>query len=122
MIWLLRSRFHGVVSGMYLLLTVRGRKSGRLYATPVQYAQQGETLYIITSEGYTWWKNLRGGAEVEVLLRGKTYRAQAITSTDPKTIASLISKIYPRLDAQHWAGSGPGKVAITLTLADTAQQ
>lgn len=51
--WLLRSPFHGAVSRMYLLITFTGRKSGKTYTTPVQYAQDGNTLYIITSEGYT---------------------------------------------------------------------
>jgi hypothetical protein len=65
--WLLRSPFHGVVSRMYMLITFTGRKSRTIYTTPVQYAQNDNTLYIITSEGYTWWKNLHGGAVEQVL-------------------------------------------------------
>jgi hypothetical protein len=47
--WLLRSPLHGLVSKVYLLLSVTGRKSGKVYVVPVQYAQQGDTLLILTS-------------------------------------------------------------------------
>ncbi len=114
--WLLRSPFHVVVSRMYLLISFTGRKSGRAYATPVQYAQQGETLYIITSEGYTWWKNLRGGAEVLVHLRGKTYSGHAESSADPQIMSALVSKIYPRLNREQCTRFESGKVAIRVAL------
>ena len=114
--WLLRSPFHVVVSRMYLLITFTGRKSGRVFATPVQYSQQGEILYIITSEGYTWWKNLRGGADVLVHLRGKTYPGHAETSMDPQMMSALFPKIYTRLSSEQRTRFESGKVAITVTL------
>lgn len=116
--WLLRSPLHGVVSRMYLLITFTGRKSGAIYTTPVQYAQDGDMLTIITREGYTWGKNLRGGADVHIHLRGKTYPAHADTLTDPETINSLLAKIYPGLSAERRERFAPGKVAIILQLRD----
>ncbi|MCS6835694.1 MAG: nitroreductase family deazaflavin-dependent oxidoreductase [Anaerolineae bacterium] len=120
--WLLRSPFHSVVSRIYLLITFTGRKSGKTYTTPVQYAQDGATLYIITSEGYTWWKNLRGGAQVQIHLRGTTYHAQADTSTDPQTISALLTRIYPDLSAEGRERFAPGKVAITVQLQSEEAQ
>jgi deazaflavin-dependent oxidoreductase (nitroreductase family) len=114
--WLLRSPFHFIVSRMYLLITFTGRKSGVLYTTPVQYSQQGEQLAIITSEGYTWWKNLRGGTEVQVHLRGKSYPAHADISTDPPIISALLQNLYPVLSSEQRTRFGVGKVAITVTL------
>jgi deazaflavin-dependent oxidoreductase (nitroreductase family) len=114
--WLLRSPFHFVVSRVYLLITFTGRKSGVVYATPVQYSQQGEMLYIITSEGYTWWKNLHGGAEVQVYMRGKSYPGHAEISTDPPMISTLLQKIYPGLSSEQRTRFVEGKVAITVAL------
>lgn len=114
--WLLRSPLHGVVSGRYVLLTFTGRKSGKIYMTPVQYIQAGEELYIITSEGYTWWKNLRGGAEVMLHLRGKDYPGHAITSTDPQVLSAHVQIMVPRFSAEKHAQFLPGKVAITIRL------
>ncbi len=116
--WLLRSSLHGLVSRMYLLITFTGRKSGATYTTPVQYAQDGDTLYIITSEGYTWWKNLRGGADVRIHLRGQAYPARAEISTDPKRIQALVTRLYPGLSAERAALFAPGKVAIMVELRE----
>ncbi len=117
--WLLRSPLHFIVSRMYMLLKVTGRKSGTVYSTPVQYAQHGSTLHIITSEGYVWWKNLRGGADVQMVLRGKPCSGRAEAFTDAATIDAQIQKVYPGLSAARRAKFVPGKVALTITLNST---
>ncbi len=114
--WLLRSPFHFIFSRMYLLLTFTGRKSGKIYTTPVQYTQDGDTLYIITSAGYTWWKNLRGGADVALRLRGQTVTGRAETADDPSRVSAFIEKVYPSLSAERRERFAPGKVAITVRL------
>ena len=119
--WLLRSPFHFIISKIYLLITFSGRKSGKIYTTPVQYAQQGNTLYIITSEGYTWWKNLRDGTEVQLHLRGKTCHGHAEISTDPQIISTLLQKIYPGLTSEQHTRFIVSKVAITITLRQESE-
>lgn len=37
-IWVLRSPFHGLMSGSTMLLSYKGRKSGRTYVTLINYA------------------------------------------------------------------------------------
>jgi hypothetical protein len=71
---ILRSPLHGMMSTALLLLTYRGRKSGREYSLPVQYAQDGKRIYIVPGapKQKTWWCNLSGGLPVHVTLRGKT--------------------------------------------------
>lgn len=114
--WLLRSPVHGFVSGMFMLMTVTGRKSGKQYLIPVQYAQDDSTLYIITSEGYTWWKNLRDGAEVTVLLRGETHTGRAAAHTEHVAIREAIEHLYPKLSAAQKDAFVDGKVAIRVLL------
>ena len=117
MIWLLRSPFHVLVSRIYMLITFTGHTSGRVYTTPVQYVQQGEVLSIITRASYTWWKNLRGGVDVHVHVRGSTYPAHAATSTDPQLINTLLQTIYPGLSSAQRTRFVSGKVAITVTVS-----
>lgn len=116
--WLLRAPFHIFVSKMYMLITFTGRKSGTVYTTPVQYARQNNDIYVLTSEGYTWWKNLRGGTEVELLIRRHGYRGYATTSTDPQDIRNIVRKIYPKLSDARTETFIQGKVAIQITLKD----
>ncbi len=77
---ILRSPLGSVWGAAPLLITYRGRKSGQEYTLPVQYAPDGNTLYIIVGmpEQKTWWRNLRGGAPVQVTLRGKTRPGYAL--------------------------------------------
>ena len=76
----LRSPLHGLFSASMLLLTYHGRKSGREYTLPAQYAQEEGRLYVISGspEKKTWWRNLQGGAPVRVTLRGRTLAGNGI--------------------------------------------
>jgi deazaflavin-dependent oxidoreductase (nitroreductase family) len=68
-----------MMSAAVLLITYRGKKSGKAYTLPVNYVQVGKTIYIIPGmpEQKTWWRNLRGGADVTLLLNGKSVRGLA---------------------------------------------
>lgn len=74
---ILRSPLHGMVSRSILLITFSGRRSGRSYTTPVSYSQADGKVYIFTHA--EWWKNLRGGAPVQLRIRGKDYQGLAET-------------------------------------------
>jgi deazaflavin-dependent oxidoreductase (nitroreductase family) len=65
----LRSPAHGMVSKTVLLITFTGRKSGKIYTTPVDYSQDGDQVTIFTHA--EWWKNLRNGAPVRLRIRGR---------------------------------------------------
>ena len=76
---ILRSPLHGLMGGSLLLIAYRGRKSGKDYTLPVQYARDGDAIYIVPGmpEKKTWWRSLRGGAPVRLLLEGKTLAGNA---------------------------------------------
>lgn len=92
---LLKSPLHGIVSRKLLVLTFTGRKSGTQYTLPVGYAREGDTV-LIGAAG-PWWKNLRGGARVTVLLRGHEQTGSAEAVTDQAEMAPL----YHTLLAQN---------------------
>ena len=43
-IWLLKSSLHGMISKGVMLVTVTGRKSGKVISTPTNYLREGNTL------------------------------------------------------------------------------
>jgi len=90
---ILRSPLHGLFSAALLLITYRGRKSGKEYTLPVQYAQSGNTIYIVPGfpEKKTWWRNLKGGKPVQITLRGKTLSANGLL-LDQESDAEAIFK------------------------------
>ncbi len=102
---ILRSPFHRLMSAATLLITVRGRRTGRAYTLPVQYVQTGDFVYILPGapERKTWWRNLRGGAPVQVLLRGQKWTAKAdvlsgetAAGADCETIVKALELYFHR--------------------------
>lgn len=69
----LGNRFRG---GQVLLLTHRGRTSGRSYTTPLAYARDGESFVVAASNGGIdiepqWWRNLQADPRCSIEIRGR---------------------------------------------------
>lgn len=90
MAWLLKSPFHSLVSKNMLLITVTGRKSGKLITTPTAYQREGNTLWIISDRTSKWWRNLRGGANATVLLGGKSLQGRGSVIDDEHAVAQRL--------------------------------
>ena len=69
----------GLPAGPNVLLVVRGRVSGRLYATPVALWELGDRRFVQASFGEAGWvRNLRAAGEA-VIRRGQwSQRVQAV--------------------------------------------
>ena len=72
---LLRSPLHGIMSRSTMLLTYTGRKSGKQYSLPVGYQCQGNTYTTISYRSRNWWRNMRGGANVTLIVKGEEHAA-----------------------------------------------
>ena len=90
MAWILRSPLHGMLSNGMMLITITGRKTGKKYTTPVGYYIEGETMWVITGRERTWWKNLQGGAKVDLLLKCKPVQGFADTDLDEKSVEARM--------------------------------
>jgi F420H(2)-dependent quinone reductase len=90
---LLRSPLHGMLSDTLLLLTYRGRKSGKRYTIPVAYSRAGDEVSVFTD--HAWWKNLRGGAPVIVEIKRQRYKGAAETISDDQAViaAALLAHL-----------------------------
>ncbi|WP_051024627.1 MULTISPECIES: nitroreductase/quinone reductase family protein [Nocardia] len=66
---LLRSPLHRLLSAKLMIVTVVGRKTGRVYANPVGYAESDGALLVGTAAG--WRRNLRPGEPVRITWRGR---------------------------------------------------
>jgi deazaflavin-dependent oxidoreductase (nitroreductase family) len=103
MIWLLRSPFHGMLSSNMMLITVIGRKTGQKYTLPVNYYREDNSLWVLTSRGRTWWRNVQGGADVSLLLRRQPVQAFAETELETQTVERLLCAYLKHIP--HGAGS-----------------
>ena len=103
---LTRGRFvDGVGAAPFVLLTTKGRKTGRSRTTPVLYLEDGSDLIVVASFGGNdmhpdWYLNLKNTPEAEVVIRGERRRvtAREITSEEKKLLWSRLVKSYPQFD------------------------
>lgn len=93
-IWLLKSPLHGMVSKGVMLVTVTGRKSGRSISTPANYICAGNSLGAISWRERKRWRNLRGGADVRVLLAGKSLDGHGHVIEEEKAVAQGLFDYY----------------------------
>jgi len=96
---LLRSPLHAMMDSGTMLISVTGRRSGRIYTTPVNYLPDGDRLTIISLRERTWWRNLRDGAEVGLHLRGTPRRGRASVIEDEASVAGALGGYLRRVPA-----------------------
>ena len=94
---ILRSPLHGLVSKNTMLITFSGRKSGKVYTTPVGYVRNDNDITVFSQRHSSWWRNLRGGASVTVRLKGQDLKAIGESIEDKKTVAAgLLAYLQKR--------------------------
>ena len=95
-----------------LLLTTRGRQSGKLYRTALAYGQDGDRYLLVASNGGatedpSWYRNLVANPEVELQVKADKFKARARTATpeEKPPLWQIMVKVLPRYD-QYQAKAG----------------
>jgi hypothetical protein len=101
---ILRSPLHGLLSSNTLLLEYRGRRSGRLFRTPVSYCEIDGDLHCFAGSGHRWWRNLADGEPIAVVLRGRRLTMAPLVNRDDRELTAARLRDFliavPR-DAPH---------------------
>lgn len=100
---LTRGQIGGQVSGLpVLLLSTRGRKSGKVRTVPLCYLPDGEdwavaASYVGSDKHPAWWLNLLASSRGEVMVRGRRQTVTALEA-DEETRTRLwedFKEVYP---------------------------
>ena len=85
-----------------LILTTRGRRSGRATSTPLFYAREGDRLYLAGSfagsgEPPNWFLNLQACPDVSVETRTSRgpYRARIVSDFEAASLWPQLDAVYP---------------------------
>jgi deazaflavin-dependent oxidoreductase (nitroreductase family) len=88
-----------------LLLTTRGRKSGKFRRTALIYGRDGNRYLLVASNGGAathplWYLNLADDPNVELQVGAETFAAHARTATpkEKPRLWKIMSKIFPQYD------------------------
>jgi hypothetical protein len=92
---ILRSRFHGLLSGALCVVTWSGRKTGQRFSIPTGYQREGDDVVImLTKPGVkSWWKNFRSPWPADLLLAGRERTAMgALVPVGSEDFFALVEK------------------------------
>ncbi|YCK36485.1 nitroreductase family deazaflavin-dependent oxidoreductase [Actinomadura sp. ATCC 39365] len=88
-----------------LLLTTKGRNSGKPYTTPLIYQRFGDDFLVVASKGGDpedpqWYKNLLAHPDVEVQVKGDRFKAHARTASEEEKpeMWRTMTSTWPQYD------------------------
>lgn len=111
------------VGGRILVLVHRGRRSGRIYRTPVNYAEVGGHLYVTAGFGRVsdWYRNVRAHPAVEIWLPDGWWLGSAEdVSDDPARLVWLRQVLIASGFAAYAAGLNPATMSDAALAHATA--
>lgn len=74
---ILKSPFHIFIDKKTTLIEFTSRRSGRFVCQPIHYLRRDNIIQALCDKGKEWWKNIKGGAPVKLVLNGKKYQGWA---------------------------------------------
>jgi deazaflavin-dependent oxidoreductase (nitroreductase family) len=115
---LLRSPLRRLVGSGIILITYRGRRSGRTHTTPVEYVRAGDRLLVLVAHPDTkeWWRNVAEGAMVEVYVDGQAQAAAATVERDDEARDDLARYVSARPRSARVVTSGDEVVLVSLAV------
>ncbi len=133
--------FFGFLVGLGLgmkhnyLLEVRGRKSGKLYSSPINLLERGGKRFLVAPRGRTQWVRNAESAGQIALKKGRSrqsYRLRAVPDADKPellkayldTFKTTVQRYFPvpaGSDAQAFAGIAANYPVFELTAISLAE-
>jgi deazaflavin-dependent oxidoreductase (nitroreductase family) len=97
----LESRAHRLLSGRLVLLSYRGRRSGREFRIPLRYAETAAGAVVavaVRPERKQWWRTFAAGERATLTRRGQRMGARGAVVEGDDRAAALHAYLgrYPR--------------------------
>ena len=112
--------------GNVLLLTTKGKRSGRVRTVPVMYFDDGADWVVVASYGGSpvhpaWYNNLSQEPNVTVQVKGKSFKARAevVKGADRERIWKKIAAEQPRFEGYAKKTQGREIPIVVLRSAAT---
>ena len=74
---ILQSPFHMFIDKKTALIEFTSRRSGRFARQSIHYLRKDNIIQAFCEKGKDWWKNIKSGAPVTLVLNGKKYQGWA---------------------------------------------
>lgn len=91
----------GKMGSVLMVITTKGRKTGKSYSTPIGFQRDGDTVVAFNVGGSSnWYKNIAHNPVATLEIQQKTYqmRGQYVTDTDEiRRILELYQREQPSM-------------------------
>lgn len=111
---LMKSRFGSLFGPNLVLIGYRGKQTGLLREVPVGFVADGLDMLVLVghADEKSWWRNMKGGADVELHVEGREITGHAVAlegRKDPEAVAAALGKFVaanPRAGRSFGLDSG----------------
>jgi len=104
------------------LLQVRGRKSGKLYSTPIDLLEIDSKRYLVAPRGYTQWVRNAEAAGVIALKRGswrQSFRLRAVPDAEkPELLKAYLDRFKTAVQRYFPVAAGSDAQAFAAIAAN----
>ena len=92
---LMKSRFGRLLGANLVLIGYRGKQSGLLREVPVGFVADGPNMLVLVghADGKRWWRNMRGGADVDLHVEGRELTGHAVALEGRKAPAAVAAAL-----------------------------
>jgi deazaflavin-dependent oxidoreductase (nitroreductase family) len=100
--WFIKNVMNPVftLTGAFPILAVRGRRTGKVYRTPVNVVEREGARYVVSPRGETGWsRNLRAVGECSLKVKGDEHRYRG-TELSPSERPPIIAAYLERYGKQ----------------------
>ena len=80
----------GLAPAPFYVLAVRGRKSGRIYSTPVDVLLRGDRRYLVAPRGHTQWVRNAKASGTVTLRRGRVADRYILREVEGREKAEVL--------------------------------
>ncbi len=92
----LRSPFYPLLGNSFALITFKGRKTGKVYTTPVNVVKDDDRFTVVSLRSRNWWRNLRGSGSAMLRMDGREYSVRAQVLEDREMAAAGLQEHFRR--------------------------
>jgi len=93
---LITSPLHSMLGSNLAVITVTGRKSGKLISTPVNVTFDGQTYTVISMRQRTWWRNLRDKPAARLHVGGKQLEVRGAVIESADAVSQSLQSYFER--------------------------
>ena len=90
------------------VIEIQSRKNGKRIRKQIPYIKNGDQLHAVCKKEEEWWKNLRAGAPVDIIIKGKRMQGWGEVVEEEHKVARIITDFIHTFESRM--GIFPSKI------------